>query len=125
MSTETSVAERVAQATSEPIAQMPPHVEIMPDELIVGNRQRVKQCILDRLDAGDRKFVFDFGACGYVDSPGLGVLVSCSKRIRDRQGRLIVCGLNEDLTTLFDLTGMTPLFTIVKDRAAALREIAR
>src|SRR5690606_22894789 len=48
-------------------------------QLIVGNRQELKQKVLDELESGERKFLIDFANTGYIDSSGLGVLVSLSK----------------------------------------------
>jgi anti-sigma B factor antagonist len=45
-------------------------------QLIVGNRQELKQQVLEQLEDGDQKFVIDFANTGYIDSSGLGVLVS-------------------------------------------------
>ena len=81
-------------------------------QLIVGNRQELKQRILDALEAGDRKFLVDFSRTGYIDSSGLGVLVSLPKKIRDQGGDLRLAGLNEDLKTLFELTKLDTLFGI-------------
>ena len=81
-------------------------------QLIVGNRQELKQKVLDALEAGDRKFLIDFTRTGYIDSSGLGVLVSLSKKIRDEGGELRLAGLNEDLRTLFELTKLDTLFAI-------------
>jgi len=81
-------------------------------QLIVGNRQELKQRIIDSLEAGDRKFLVDFTRTGYIDSSGLGVLVSLSKKIRDQGGDLRLAGLNEDLKTLFELTKLDTLFGI-------------
>ena len=47
-------------------------------QLIVGNRQELKQKVLEELENGERKFVVDFEKTGYIDSSGLGVLVSLS-----------------------------------------------
>ena len=52
-------------------------------QLIVGNRQELKQKVLDELERGERKFLVDFSQTGYIDSSGLGVLVSLSKKIRE------------------------------------------
>src|SRR5437899_10922929 len=54
-------------------------------QLIVGNRQELKQKVLDALDGGARKFVIDFTKTGYIDSSGLGVLVSLSPKIREQE----------------------------------------
>jgi anti-sigma B factor antagonist len=82
-------------------------------QLIVGNRQDLKKRVLDALEAGDRKFVIDFADTGYIDSSGLGVLVSLSKKIREAGGDLRLAALNEDLRTLFELTKLDTLFSIV------------
>ena len=50
-------------------------------QLIVGNRQELKQKVLDELERGGRKFLIDFSQTGYIDSSGLGVLVSASSSV--------------------------------------------
>ena len=89
-------------------------------QLIVGNRQELKQKVLEHLEAGDRKFVIDFSDTGYIDSSGLGVLVSLSKKIREQGGELRLSSLNEDLRTLFELTKLDTLFRIADTRDQAL-----
>ena len=89
-------------------------------QLIVGNRQELKQRVLDQLVNGDRKFVIDFSNTGYIDSSGLGVLVSLSKKIREQGGELRLANLNEDLRTLFELTKLDTLFKIADSRQDAM-----
>lgn len=89
-------------------------------QLIVGNRQELKQQVLDALDGGARKFVVDFSRTGYIDSSGLGVLVSLSKKIREHGGDLRLAGLNDDLQTLFELTKLDTLFAITRTTQEAL-----
>ncbi len=89
-------------------------------QLIVGNRQELKQRVLDELDRGERRFLIDFAQTGYIDSSGLGVLVSLSKKIREQGGELRLANLNEDLKTLFELTKLDTLFQIADSRERAL-----
>jgi len=89
-------------------------------QLIVGNRQELKQQVLEQLEGGDLKFVIDFGGTGYIDSSGLGVLVSLSKKIREQGGELRLSSLNDDLRTLFELTKLDTLFRIADDKSQAL-----
>ena len=79
-------------------------------QLIVGNRQLLKEQVLDQLERGDRKFIVDFSKTDYIDSSGLGVLVTLSKKIREQGGQLSLVGLSEDLRTLFELTKLDTLF---------------
>ncbi|MFI5279856.1 MAG: STAS domain-containing protein [Gemmatimonadales bacterium] len=89
-------------------------------QLVVGNRQEFKESVLTALEGGERKFLVDFSETGYIDSSGLGVLVSLSKKIRDEGGDLRLAGLNEDLRTLFELTKLDTLFAISDSPADAL-----
>jgi len=90
-------------------------------QLIVGNRQELKQKVLEELEGGERKFIVDFEKTGYIDSSGLGVLVSLSKKIRERGGELRLANLNEDLRTLFELTKLDTLFLIADSKDGALQ----
>ena len=89
-------------------------------QLIVGNRQELKQKVLDELEKGERKFLIDFTQTGYIDSSGLGVLVSLSKKIREHGGELRLADLNDDLQTLFELTKLDTLFQISDTKERAL-----
>jgi anti-sigma B factor antagonist len=92
-------------------------------QLIVANRQELKQRVLDALTDGERKFVIDFSETGYIDSSGLGVLVSVSKKIRELGGELRLSGLNEDLRVLFELTKLDTLFHISETKSEALSSV--
>jgi len=81
-------------------------------QLIAGNRQQLRDAVLPEIDRGARHFVIDFADTGYIDSAGLGALVSLSKRIRESDGTLRLTNLNEDLRTLFELTKLDTLFTL-------------
>lgn len=81
-------------------------------QLIVGNRQDLKHLVQQHLDQGDRRFLLDFSRTSYIDSSGLGALVSLSRKAREHGGEIRLAGLNEDLRSLFELTKLDTLFTI-------------
>ena len=89
-------------------------------QLIVGNRQELKDLVQDALNKGERRILIDFSRTGYIDSSGLGALVSISKRIRESGGELRLSGLNEDLRSLFELTKLDTLFAIAETPQQAL-----
>jgi anti-sigma B factor antagonist len=89
-------------------------------QLIVGNRQELRQKVLDELRGGARRFLIDFTDTAYIDSSGLGVLVSLSKKIREAGGELHLSSLSEDLRTLFELTKLDTLFRIADSRQEGL-----
>lgn len=89
-------------------------------QLVVTNRQEFKQAILDAVEQGVKLVVADFSTSGYIDSSGLGALVSLSRRLREAGGDLRLVGLNDDLRTLFELTRLDALFPLYATRADAL-----
>ena len=91
-------------------------------QLIVGNRHELKRMVLHALEGGARRFVIDFSRTGYIDSSGLGVLITLSKEIRAQGGDLRLASLNPDLTRLFELTKLDTFFRICDDLGEALEE---
>ena len=89
-------------------------------QLIVGNRQELKQLVQEAVDHGEKKVLVDFTKAGYIDSSGLGALVSISKKVREQGGELRLSGLNEDLRSLFELTKLDTLFSISDSTKQAL-----
>jgi anti-sigma B factor antagonist len=87
-------------------------------QLVAGNRQQLKQKVGEELERGSRRFLIDFADTGYVDSAGLGVLVSLSKKIREVDGELRLTNLSDDLRMLFELTRLDTLFELA-DRGSA------
>jgi len=89
-------------------------------QLIVGNRQELKALIQEALETGERKFLVDCSGTAYIDSSGLGALVTISKKVRESGGELRLAGLNSDLQSLFELTKLDTLFVIAPSVADAL-----
>ncbi len=89
-------------------------------QLIVGNRQELKQVVQEAVDQGARRILIDFTATAYIDSSGLGALVSINRKVRDAGGTMRLAGLNDDLTALFELTRLDTLFSITGTVSEAL-----
>lgn len=54
----------------------------------------------------------DLQAISFMDSSGLGALVSALKSIRNSNGEMVICGANGQVQMLFELTSMTNIFKI-------------
>jgi anti-sigma B factor antagonist len=81
-------------------------------QLVAGNRQQLREAVTSEIERSAKAFVIDFVDTGYVDSAGLGVLVSLSKKIREADASLRLVNLNDDLRTLFELTRLDTLFNL-------------
>ncbi len=59
-----------------------------------------------------KQLVVDLQEISFMDSSGLGALVSALKSIRNSNGEMVICGANDQVQMLFELTSMTKIFKI-------------
>ena len=81
-----------------------------------------KQQVVQLVQAGEKRLVLDLAGVDFLDSSGLGALVSILKAL-GAQGTLAVCGARGPVLSLFQLTRMDKVFSIDADRAAALARV--
>ena len=60
---------------------------------------------------GVTELVFDFAGLDYLSSAGLRVILSAQK-IMNKQGRMVVCHVNETIREVFEVTGFINILTI-------------
>ena len=89
-------------------------------QLTVGNRQEFKREVLLALQGGTPRIVIDFSRTTFIDSSGLGVLVTISKEVRAEGADLRLAALSEDLHNLLALTRLDTFFRIAHDLEEAL-----
>ena len=74
------------------------------------------------VDDGTNKIVVDFTKLNFVDSVGLGALVSLLRRARENEGDVKLASLNDDVKTIFEITRLHKLFTLHSDWQTACKE---
>lgn len=79
--------------------------------------------LVARIDAGDRRLVFDMAGVEYISSAGLRVLLMAAKRLKDPAGALVLCGLGPSVRTVLELAGFLPLFVVEPARHEALARL--
>ena len=80
----------------------------------------VENALQDALTADTRIVLFDLTRVSYIDSGGLSVLFSATRRLRD-DGWLGVIGANANVRRLLELVGLLadPSFRSFDDKSAA------
>jgi anti-sigma B factor antagonist len=76
------------------------------------------------LTAGARFIILDLSDVQFVDSSALAVLVRGMRSCRERNGELLLCGLRQQVSIIFELTHMDQAFRIFRDEASARTVIA-
>ena len=79
-----------------------------------------KSQMIDFIRSGSRRIVLDLSRVEFIDSSGLGAIVSSRKTIGD-DGDLVICGILETVGSLFRLTKMHRVFGIYPSKEEALK----
>jgi anti-sigma B factor antagonist len=70
-----------------------------------------------------KSIVLDFNDLGYMNSSGIGLLVTMLIRANRQKQRLLAIGLNEHYREIFELTRLDEVITIFNTEAEALASI--
>jgi anti-sigma B factor antagonist len=81
-----------------------------------------KALFLRTIAQGARQIVIDLTKTTFLDSTGLGVLVSGAKQAR--KGSLAIVCNDESMAHVFTMVGLDRIFTMFASRAAALASLA-
>ena len=77
------------------------------------------------LDEGARAVVLDFAAMEYMNSGGIGLLVTLLVRAQRAGARLLAIGLSDHYRQILSLTRLDEAIEILPDEAAAMAAVAR
>jgi len=92
-------------------------------EVDVANAEQVRDAALKLMSGGIKHLVVDLNAMEYMDSTALGMLVGLQKRMKESGGEVAIAGPKPQIRRLFEITGLTQVFRIYDDAAAALKEV--
>jgi len=81
-------------------------------EVDVYTSPQLKQTIVEAIDAGCVNIVVDLENVGFIDSSGLGVLVSGLRRVKERQGTLRLVCTHDGILKIFRITGLDKVFPL-------------
>jgi len=90
------------------------------DELDASNAGEFKRDIAPVLQA-NTKLVLDLSRLRFVDSSGLGAMLSCLRQLTAKSGDLKLCGMSKQVRALFELVRMHRIFDIYGTKEEAVK----
>ena len=97
----------------------------LPHTLDIQEFDRLNQSILGLIrEEPEGSWVLDLSRLSYMGSAALGLMVNLRQQIKQSGGRLVLCGLSNQLLYIFKTCCMERLFKIVKSREEAVRAAA-
>lgn len=85
----------------------------VPAKLNIEKTNEFRNDIYNALEADLKNMVIDFSNCDFIDSAGLGVLVSSYKKAMEQKGNLKLAAINNPkVLKIFQLTRLDKVFDI-------------
>jgi len=81
----------------------------------------LRKTIRDLLDSGNKKILLNLGDVNYIDSSGIGELVSGFTAVRSRGGELKLLHLTKKVHDLLQITKLFTVFDVYSDEPTAVR----
>ena len=84
----------------------------------------IRDAVRDVLAKGSNKILLNLGDISYIDSSGIGELVSGYTTVTNTGGSLKLLNLNKRVKDLLQITKLYTVFEVHEDEAAAIRSYA-
>jgi len=95
-------------------------ISVMEERLDAHNSDELKSEMNSLFEAGIKDIIINLKDVRFIDSSGLGVLVSGYKNSSARQGSLKLSGLQTQVKSMFELTRLYRVFDIYSTTDEAL-----
>ncbi len=76
--------------------------------------------IKQNLEAGNKKVLFDLSAMKFINSTGLGMLMTALSKTRNAGGELALCSLPDQMKKLLQMTKLETVFPVYSDASSAI-----
>lgn len=81
-------------------------------EIDIYTAPEFKETLLNIVEENDTDILIDGERLDYIDSTGLGVLISGLKRIKEKEKNIIITDIKQNIKKLFTITGLNKVFII-------------
>lgn len=82
--------------------------------------EKLRRTLRDLIEQGKTRLVVDLGRVRYIESAGLGELVSAMKRAREAGGDVRLCDLQADVLRIFEITWLNRAMLLYPTRQEAV-----
>lgn len=80
----------------------------------------VMELLKSNLDTGTKKVLFNLSEMKFINSTGLGMLMTALTKTRNAGGELALCGIPDQMKKLLQMTKLESLFPVHADEGAAI-----
>lgn len=81
---------------------------------------KLRESVRDLLNKGQNKIILNLGDVTYIDSSGIGELVSSFTHVKNHGGELKLLNLTKKVHDLLQITKLYTVFDVHNDEASAL-----
>jgi len=83
-----------------------------------------EKAVKEALEGDTNRLLFDLGELEYLSSAGLRVLLSAAKELKRREGKIVLCSLNQFVKEIFEVSGFESLIPISDSVESGLKVLS-
>lgn len=95
-------------------------LDLTGNVIMGGGSKRLGEDVRRRVQDGEANVLLNFADVKYLDSSGVGELVSIANAVSKAEGNLKLANLTPKVEEVLTLSGVLPMFEIYDDERAAL-----
>ena len=105
------------------IKENPKYFLITPQEKSIENfnSREFKGKITDLINENNKSVILNLSKIDFIDSSGLGSLVSILKLLTSRQNNIVICEAKDAINRIFNLTRHNQVIPLLADEEAAIK----
>jgi anti-sigma B factor antagonist len=94
---------------------------IYEERIDAHNSGDLKEYLLQMIDGGQNHIIVQLEHVRFIDSSGLGALLSANKHIAAKSGKFVLTNIQQQVLSMFELTRLNRVFEIYADLNDALK----
>ena len=85
----------------------------------MGFEQKLFECI----ENGTQRLILDFQELDYISSAGLRVILKATKSLKNAEGKLVLCSMQDYVKEVFEISGFDSFLPIEANLDAAVKSV--
>ncbi len=94
-------------------------------EIDAEHSAQLKSALAKYRETAPKKFVVDLSKVRFIDSTGLGIMISLMRSLNEQGGKLRLSGLNDEVRSIFQITRLHKVFDLNSNLEEAIRDFQK
>ncbi len=96
------------------------HIVVLDSRIDPVSSLDLHNVLIELIEKGARKIICDLSKTEYIASAGLMTFLMAAKKLKQCDGEISLCSINQHVQKVFDISGFSKIFSIYESREKGL-----